>query len=111
MDEKTALKLNEINFQEEVLKKYVRNEWIPVCVLSWEEFFKGQRDTLEVRIGNEWGLFQPACSKTQIYEYEKWTHTYSMTALKKYFEGYSEEQISQLVKDFECKGEKNGRKR
>jgi hypothetical protein len=90
------------------MKLYQNKKFIPVCVKSWEEYMRGDRETLEVRLGCDWVIFRPPCARSRVYEYQYWTHTYSPNALKEILHKQDDSELYRLVERFRNKERRMG---
>lgn len=69
-----------MSLKYELTKKFRRKEIISVCMVAAEQMKKGERDTLEFRIGENWITTKPLLP-----DYKNYSHGICNDCLRKYF--------------------------
>ena len=54
-----------------ITKLYNRKKLIPVCSISWGEFQRGERETIDIKVQGEWIKYKPTPNQM---DYRQYTH-------------------------------------
>jgi hypothetical protein len=68
----------------DLTKKYRNREIITVCLVSWEQYKQGKRDTLEHKIGDEWIEAKPPIKDYKRYSHGLCTYHYYEKLIQNY---------------------------
>jgi len=72
-----------VTLQYEATKMFRRKMVVPVCLRSWEQYRRGERSTLDVRVRDEWATIVPRIPEPIAYKH--YSHTVSPDAMRQYF--------------------------